>query len=222
LTLRAVPWSQVPIAKDVRAVLKRDGVLETFEAKSPSQRHELLRWVEVADSVEKRAKRLAEMAKQLKGRTEPVKKGQVAKRLKPLWECPKCGHVFVNTNQWHSCRRYSLDDAFASSSAPVRELFERLRDLVESVGPVRVQAYRDHVAFIVRVRFMGATPKKKWLDVGFWFNRRIDNPRFHKVETLTPSDHIHLLRVTAVEELDDEVLGWIRKGHAVGEQRHLA
>ena len=139
-----------------------------------------------------------------------------------MWTCPKCGHRFVNTNQWHSCRRYSLEQVFARSDPAVRDLFERLRAMVVAVGPAHEQAYRDQVAFLVRVRFLAATPRKRWLDVGFWLPRRIDSPRFHKVETLTPTNHVHLLRITEDGQLDDEVLGWIREGYRVGEQKQPA
>ncbi len=158
----------------------------------------------------------------LQGLTEAAKKGQAFKRLAPLWTCPKRGHVFVNKNQWHSCKRYTLKQTFAKSEPSVSKLFERIRAMVESVGPVHVQAYRDSVAFLVRVRFLGVTPRKTWLDLGFWFPRRIESPRFRKVETLTPTDHVHLLRVTEAEQLDEEVMEWIREGYAVGEQKHLA
>ena len=222
LVLRATPWDHVPTPKDVEAALKKSGAQAAFEAKSPSQRHELLRWVEVAESAAERAKRVAKFVVGVQGKTEPEKKGQAAKRLRPLWTCPKCGHVFVNTNQFHSCRRYTLEQTFAKSEPQVRQLFERLRAMVESVGPVHMQAYRDQVAFLVRVRFLFATPKKEWLDVGFWLPRRIDSARFRKVETLTPTDHVHILRVTEEDQLDEEVMGWVREGYAVGEQKHLA
>ena len=221
VVLSAAPWDQVPTPGDAKAALEKADALQTFEAMSPSQRHELLRWVETADSVEKRAKRLCDMVEQVRGETEPAKKGQASRRRKPLWTCPKCEHVFVNTNQWHSCKRFTLEQTFARSEPPVRDLFERLRTMIESVGPVHVQAYRDHVSFLVRVRFLSATPRKRWLDVGFRLPHRIDSPRFRKVETLTPTDHTHILRVAAEYQLDEQVMGWIREGYAVGEQNHF-
>ncbi len=219
LALRAVPWDHVPIASDCKAALRKAGALKSFEAMSPSQRHELLRWVDIAESAEQRARRLAAMVDQVRGHTPASKKYEAAKGLKPLWACPKCGHIFVNPNQWHSCKRYTLKQALSKGSPQVRRLFEQLREKVSSLGSVHVQAYRDHVAFLVRVRFLQATPKKNWLDVAFWLRRRVDSPRFRKVETLTPTDHIHLLRVTEEDQLDDEVTAWIREGYAVGEQR---
>lgn len=59
------------------------------------------------------------------------------------------------------------------------------------------------------------------LDVGFWLPRRIDSPRFHKIETITPDVHLHLVRVTKPEELDAEIAAWLREAYAVGRQEHL-
>jgi hypothetical protein len=221
VVLRAVPWEVVPLAADARAALRRAGALAAFEALGASQRHELLRWVDVADTAAKRARRLAQLVEQVRGETEPRKPGQAARRRRPLWTCPKCGHRFFNRNQHHSCRRYTLDETFARSRPRVRALFERLRAEIEAIGPVHLQAYRDKVALLVRVRFVAAMPKREWLDVGFWFPERIDSPRFHKVETLTPTDHVHLLRLREEGQLDDELRGWLRRAYAVGEQRHL-
>lgn len=221
VVLRAHRWDEIPLAADVRAALRRAGALDRFEAMSPDQRHQLLRWVDIATSPERRAGRLERMAEQVLGATRPAKEGRAARRRRPLWICPNCGHRFVNTNQWHSCRRYSVDETFAGSEPRVRELFERLRALIESIGPVHVQAYRDKIAFLVRVRFAGAMPKKKWLDVGFWLPRRVEHERLFKVETLTPTDHVHLLRLTEPTHLDEQLESWLREAYAVGEQRHL-
>ena len=220
LVLRAVPWDHVPIAEDCKAALENaDGARKSFEAMSPSQRRELLRWVDAAESAGQRAKRIAVMVDQIRGRSPAPLTDRAVDGLKPLWTCPQCGHVFVNPHQWHSCKRYTLQQALSRGSPRVRRLFECLRQKVASLGPARVQAYRDHVSFLVRVRFIQATPKKNWLDVAFWLPRRIDSPRFRKVESLTPSDHVHILRITEEDQLDKEVMAWVREGYTVGEQR---
>jgi hypothetical protein len=94
--------------------------------------------------------------------------------------------------------------------------------MVEACGPVTAVAYRDRVAFMVRVRFVGAVPRMRWLDLEFWLTRRVEHRRFHKVETIYPHAHIHTLRVARPEELDDEVAGWIRESYAIGRQDHLS
>lgn len=221
LALRGDHWDQITPPNDAKRALKNAGVLDAFNKLGVNRRHELMRWVEIAETQTAREKRLQDVIRQVLGTGESTKIGQAAKRDRALWTCPKCGNVFANKNQWHSCKKYTLDQTFVNSEPFVRALFDRLREMVESVGPVRIQAYRDRVAFIVRVRFMGASPKKRWLDVGFWLPRRIEHNRFRKVETITPTDHVHYLRITDDGELDGQVMAWIRECYAVGEQKHL-
>jgi hypothetical protein len=94
----------------------------------------------------------------------------VAEKL--LWTCPKCGSAFVSRNLYHSCRRFDLDHPFEGKPPRIRRLFDRFRELVELNSPVRLIAYHDRVGFMVKVRFAGATPRRGWLDVGFWLTRR--------------------------------------------------
>jgi hypothetical protein len=75
---------------------------------------------------------------------------------------------------------------------------------------------------MVQVRFAGAKPRRRWLDVAFWLPRRLDSPRLHKVETLTPYTHIHTVRLTEFSQIDDELVGWLREAYAVGRREHLS
>ncbi len=113
-------------------------------------------------------------------------------------------------------------EAFAAGKPPfVRDLFDRFRAMVEACGPVKMLHYRVKVGFMVRVRFTGAVPKTRWLEIGFWLPRRIESPRFHKIETIYPHAHVHRLRVTKATDLDREVAGWLREAYAIGCQGHL-
>ncbi len=52
--------------------------------------------------------------------------------------------------------------------------------------------------------------------------RRLESPRFTKIETISRRNHIHWFCFRSREELDDEVLGWLREAYAVGLQQHLS
>ncbi len=74
---------------------------------------------------------------------------------------------------------------------------------------------------MVRVRFAGTIPRTRWLEIGFWLSRRIESPRFRKIETIYPNAHVPLLRITEAAQLDREVAAWLREAYAVGCQEHL-
>ena len=188
-----------------------------FDALSPSHRRELLRYIDDARSPETRRRYIQKSIEHILG-----KQTSAAQRRpdRPLWTCPKCGNQFVNRNQYHSCARHTLSGLFAGKPDHIKELFDRFREMVEACGLVKVLPYRDMVGFMVRVRFVSAVPKARWLDVGLWLPRRVEHSRFHKIETINPNAHIHLLRITDVTQLDSQVAGWIREAYAVGRKEH--
>ena len=109
-----------------------------------------------------------------------------------------------------------LTSCSAGSRLKSWQLFDLVRQSLESIGPVTLVPYRDRVAFMVRVRFGGVRPRKHWLDVDFWLTRRVESPRFQRSETLSPYTHIYTVRVTDPSEVDGELAGWLRDVYAVG------
>jgi hypothetical protein len=221
--LHPVAAQEVPVRPDLAAALRPAG-RRPFQRLPAAQRRELLRWVDDARTPRARRKRIADTVAHVldPGKTPGALPARPSPGLRRSpWRCPRCGNTFVNRNQWHSCARHSLAELLRRTSPRVRVLFGGLRRMVEACGPVRAQAYSDRVAFMVEVRFAGATPRREWLDVAFWLTRRLDSPRLRRVETLTPGTHIHHLRVSGPRQLDGELRGWIREAYAIGCRRHL-
>ncbi len=219
--LRGVPLGEVNAPADVAARIAQDrGAAAAFDALSPSHRRELLRYIDDARSPATRRKRVQATIDGLLGRetSAPAR----APTHRDPWTCPDCGKEFVNRNQFHSCHRVELDDLFADKPAHIRVLFDRLSAIIQALGPVTVVPSRDLIAFMVRVRFVSAVPRKRWLDVGLWLPHRVEDSRFHKVETVVLNAHIHMLRLTEASQLDDEAVHrWLGDAYAVGKQDHL-
>jgi len=221
LELRATSPEEIRLPNDVLASLRGSkDARAAFDSLSPSHRRELLRYIDDARTPEGRHKRIEKSIQHALG--APAMTADKEKlACRPLWTCPRCGNDFVNRNQTHSCMRHTLEDSFAGKPERIRELFDRFRAMVEACGPAKVVPYRNKVGFMVRVRFAGAVPKKEWLEVGFWLTRRIQSRRFRKIETIYPNAHIHTLRITAPEDLDGEVAGWVKEAYSIGCQEHL-
>jgi hypothetical protein len=103
----------------------------------------------------------------------------------------------------------------------VRARCARYRALVDERGPTTMVVYRDRVAFMEKVRFAGASPKRDHLELGFWFTERDDHPRLSKVETISTNTHIHNVRIRELHELDDDVRRWIDRSYRIGRREHL-
>ncbi len=136
-----------------------------------------------------------------------------------LWTCPKCRKRFVTRNMWHSCGGHTVDGFMAGKSDAAWAYWDALCEMVGRCGPYEVVANRSRLAFMVRVRFAGISAvSDRGMSLSFWLKERIDSPRFRKVEHYGGRDWGYHVRVTALDQLDDELQGWLCRAYDVGRQ----
>ena len=62
----------------------------------------------------------------------------------------------------------------------------------------------------------GRPVRPRRLRVGVLLPRRLEHPRFVKVQTLSPRSHEHVFVVRAPDDLDADVETWLREAYQVG------
>jgi hypothetical protein len=138
---------------------------------------------------------------------------------RPLWICPNCGQSFVTRNMSHSCCRFTESEFFAGREAQ-RALYRALLAFIERFGPVTVNINKTRISFQARARFACVDRvTKDGLVCHVWLKRRLESPRFIRIEALPPRDFVHYFRLTDTAQLDDEVAQWIAEAYEVGMQR---
>jgi len=140
--------------------------------------------------------------------------------MNPLWRCPSCGRTFANRNQTHTCGLQTLEHHFANRPPAIRALFEAVRGAIEACGPVIILPEKTRIAFQVRMSFAQVTPRRHGLDGHVVLARRLEHPRFHKIETFSPRNHVPHFHISTPSDIDLEFIAWLREAYAVGEQRH--
>lgn len=150
-----------------------------------------------------------------------TKDGMVVPVTRPLWRCPKCRRQFANRNQSHACGRFSLARHFAGKPPIIRAVFERVLAVIRRHGPVTVLPEKTRIAFQVRMSFAQVTPRQQWVDGHVVLARRLESPRFRRIETVSPRNHVHHFRIFTPADVDAEVCAWLVEAYEVGEQRHL-
>ncbi|MEX2177516.1 MAG: DUF5655 domain-containing protein [Gemmatimonadaceae bacterium] len=138
-----------------------------------------------------------------------------------LWHCDKCGRDFANRNQTHACHRYELADHFSGKRPEIRALFDQFVAAVSAFGPVSILPQKTRIAFQVRMSFAQVTPRKDWLDGHVVLARRLQHPRFRRIQTLSPRNHVHEFRLTTLSDIDADVRAWLAEAYLVGDQQHL-
>ena len=140
---------------------------------------------------------------------------------RPLWKCRRCGRLFANRNQFHFCTRTTVSEYLKGKSPLAPSLYRKFVKLVRRCGPVILFANKTRIGFQVRMAFADVILRRNWLDAYVILARRLQNPRFTKIETLSPRNHIHYFRIQSPEEMDAEMLAWLCEAYRVGRQEHL-
>jgi hypothetical protein len=118
----------------------------------------------------------------------------------------------------------SVEDTLGSSTLAMA-VFERVREVTSGVEGVAVRASKSQVAFRRRRGFVwlwlpGRYLRRPAADVvlSLALGRHDPSPRFREVVHPSPAHWIHHLEIRSVDELDDEVEGWLREAadRAVG------
>jgi hypothetical protein len=120
----------------------------------------------------------------------------------------------------HSCFTQSVDAFFEGKNPALRVLYDAYLQLIESVcGPVIVNVNKTRISFQARTRF-AAVPgmTKDTLICHVWLKKRIESPRFTRIEFIPPNNYVCQFRIKDVAELDDEVASWIAEAYHVGMQ----
>lgn len=138
-----------------------------------------------------------------------------------LWRCTACGRMFANRNQSHACGRYRLAPHFRDKPPEIRALFDQVVAVVRALGPVRVLPEKTRIAFQARMSFAQVTPRRRWLDGHVVLARRLEHPRFRKIQTISPRNHVHVFRILTLADIDQDFRGWVAEAYRVGRQEHL-
>jgi len=138
-----------------------------------------------------------------------------------MWACPRCGRTFASRNQVHTCAPLrGLDAHFARRSPVVRATFDRVLAVAASFGPVQVLPEKTRIALHARMSFAAFMPRQNWLTGHLVLARRVDSPRFGRIDVFSPRNVVHTFRLDSPAAVDEEFTGWLAEAYQVGMQHH--
>jgi hypothetical protein len=139
-----------------------------------------------------------------------------------MWTCPDCGRAFANRNQTHTCAPLH-DLAWHLDGKPpeIAEIVTRAIACARECGEVKVLPEKTRIALAARMSFAALMPRKRWVDGHVVLARRLEDPRFTRIETYSPRNHLHAFRLESPDDVDSQFRAWMREAYEVGVQRHL-
>jgi hypothetical protein len=135
------------------------------------------------------------------------------------WTCPDCRQRFAARNASHSCAVQDPEAFFAPYPHGL-PLLARLRKVLQSFGPVEVNATKTQVSFRARRRFAWLWVPQMALKRGppdvflaFGLPYRAASRRIKESVEVRAGLWVHHLRLGSADDLDDEVQGWLRESY---------
>lgn len=113
-------------------------------------------------------------------------------------------------------------DVFFEGAPVARLVFDRLRGLLEELGPCTVRITRSQVAFRRTRGFAYLWIPGQYLSrpqapvvVSIALDHELVSPRFKEVVEPSPGHWMHHFEVHDPDDLDDEVVGWLTEAAAL-------
>ena len=140
-----------------------------------------------------------------------------------MWTCPKCHQKFVNTNQSHSCGRYSVAGFLKGKSLAAVDLFNYFVNEYKKIGPFDLHPVKTRVALVTQMRFCAINKvSNDFIDVHFVLTRSYDDSScFHRIDNLADRFFIHHLRIRNRSDISPEVRKFMKLAYRVGKREHV-
>lgn len=126
------------------------------------------------------------------------------------WTCPNCDREFGRARQSHICvPGISVAECFAPWPPAWREIYDSLAAHLDTLGPVHADAVRVGVFLKHERKFAEIRPKARCLSVEIVLPRVVDHPRIARRIRQSSEYVVHIVKVVAVTEVDDQLRDWL-------------
>lgn len=109
--------------------------------------------------------------------------------------------------------KYDLTSHFAGKTPNVTAIYIRLVAALRQFGEVRESPRKRSIHLDHGIGFAGIATRQHYVRLSFRTDAIIESPRIDRIEQLTPSRYQHTLRLLEPEQVDAELLGWLRRAY---------
>jgi len=130
-----------------------------------------------------------------------------------MWKCPNCGRIFERIGQPHTCHVKPIEEHFRGKEL-AKEIFDTLFARINAeVGKSEIISIPCCIHLYGKYDYLAALPKKDRLEIRFALNRIIESPRLGQSVKVTKRSYKNCIDVRSVEEIDSEIIGWIKEAY---------
>lgn len=130
------------------------------------------------------------------------------------WTCPACDRQFARHHQAHVCvPGCSVDSTFAGRAPVQRQTYDALIGHLRALGPFHADAVSVGVFLKSDRKFAEVRPKSRWLSLELVLPRPLADARVSRTLRASAGRTIHVIRLTAVADIDDQLRGWLTEAY---------
>lgn len=132
-----------------------------------------------------------------------------------FWKCPRCGKEFAKTSQSHICENVDPQQLFSGKEEQVFVLYLILLDRVEQKMRTIVTATTKSVTLYSQNRrsFLVISPRRKFLDVWFSLDTKMDDPWITKIFQASKKKYVHYVRITESRQINAALIRAVAKAY---------
>jgi hypothetical protein len=138
------------------------------------------------------------------------------KLLKAGRECHHCKQ-WIEQGEAHDC--WTTTEAALTRDLPeeLREAWERLRETAAGFGQQRIYASGHAIMFARKTCYFFVRPKKLFLEVCVFLGRTIKASQVRRVDRVSKSKLVHIIRIMHRDEVEAPVTDWLREAYEVSD-----
>jgi hypothetical protein len=97
----------------------------------------------------------------------------------------------------------------------VIDSFEKIKNEVILFENVQINVVKNAILFRSKSTFLAIKPKKKFLDIEFVLDEKVEGFPIHKTVQASKFKWAHFIQLESPEEIDEQLLCWLRKAYDI-------
>jgi hypothetical protein len=111
----------------------------------------------------------------------------------------------------------TVEQHFSGRAEHVRRIYDAIVDASSKLGPVEQDLKKTSLHLNRRVAFAGVQTRKDALILTLKSDRAVNHRRVHKTEQTSANRWHFEVRLTAPEEVDDQIRQWLRAAYELAQ-----
>lgn len=110
---------------------------------------------------------------------------------------------------------FSLDSHFSGKEPIVRAMYDRLLSSLRKFGKIIEEPKKTSIHLVNVSALVGVETRKTYILLNIKADHKISSPRIDKVEQISSKRFHHRVKLSSLEDIDNELLGWLNEAYVL-------